>query len=58
MDSKNFSTPVSVTNVQVTDDFWKREMELVRTQVIPYQWEVLNDRVGETGKVRTKRTKE
>ncbi|MDO5410800.1 MAG: glycoside hydrolase family 127 protein [Lachnospiraceae bacterium] len=45
MDSKNFSTPVSVTSVQVTDDFWKREMELVRTQVIPYQWEALNDRV-------------
>ncbi len=27
------------------DGFWKNYMELVRTQVIPYQWEALNDRV-------------
>lgn len=45
MDSKNFSTPVSIADVRVTDDFWKKEMELVRTQVIPYQWEALNDRI-------------
>ena len=31
--------------MQVTDAFWLRAMELVRTEVIPYQWEALNDRV-------------
>ena len=45
MDSKNFSTPLSLSSIQVTDAFWKKEMELVRTEVIPYQWEALNDRV-------------
>lgn len=32
-------------NIKITDEFWKKEMELIRTEVIPYQWEVLHDRV-------------
>lgn len=31
--------------VVITDPFWQTEQELVRTEVIPYQWEALNDRV-------------
>ena len=31
--------------VSITDEFWQTEQELVRTEVIPYQWEALNDRV-------------
>lgn len=45
MDSRYFSHPLDLKNVEVTDEFWGREQELVRTQVIPYQWEALNDRV-------------
>lgn len=45
MREENFSHPLSLRAVRVTDDFWKNEMELVRTEVIPYQWEALNDRV-------------
>lgn len=45
MNKKNFSTPIPLRRVQVTDSFWKREMELVRTEVIPYQWNALNDEV-------------
>lgn len=45
MNQKKYSTPLSLRDIQVTDDFWKNEMELVRTEVIPYQWEALNDRV-------------
>ena len=45
MDKKNFSNPVDLKSIKVTDEFWYREQELVRTQVIPYQWEALNDRV-------------
>lgn len=41
------SSPVSLRKVQVTDAFWKHEMELVRREVIPYQWEALNDRIPE-----------
>lgn len=39
------SQPLSLKNVEVKDQFWNQEMELVRTEVIPYQWEILNDRV-------------
>ncbi len=45
MNRQNYSRPVSLRHIHVTDDFWKHEMELVRTEVIPYQWEALNDRL-------------
>lgn len=45
MDKTKFSRPLSLKNVQITDTFWKKEMELVRTEVIPYQWRALNDKV-------------
>ncbi len=45
MEKQNFSFPLSLRDVQVTDTFWKKEMELVRTEVIPYQWSALNDQV-------------
>lgn len=45
MKSTEFSTPLKLSEVQITDSFWNREQELVRTEVIPYQWEALNDRV-------------
>jgi DUF1680 family protein len=31
--------------VAINDSFWTPFMERIRTQVIPYQWEALNDRV-------------
>lgn len=36
---------MDLKKVVITDGFWGREQELVRTEVIPYQWEALNDRV-------------
>ncbi len=45
MDKQSFSTPIDLKQVTVTDPFWHREMELVRNEVIPYQWDALNDRV-------------
>ena len=45
MTEKEFSKPLPLTRFQITDDFWKKEMELIRTEVIPYQWDALNDRV-------------
>lgn len=45
MEKKEYNHPVSLRNIQITDDFWKNEMELVRKEIIPYQWEALNDRV-------------
>lgn len=46
MDKTRFSKPVDLMNIIITDSFWKAEMELVRKEVIPYQWEALNDRVA------------
>lgn len=45
MNERYFSRPVDLKNMKVTDAFWHREQELVRTEVIPYQWEALNDRI-------------
>lgn len=45
MEEKKISKAVDLKRVQVTDTFWKKEIELVRDTVIPYQWEALNDRV-------------
>jgi len=45
MDERRFSTPLDLRKVKITDPFWTRETELVRTEVIPYQWNALNDRV-------------
>lgn len=45
MDKTRFSTPLSPGMVRVTDGFWHTVQETVRTEVIPYQWEALNDRV-------------
>ncbi|MBD5460049.1 MAG: glycoside hydrolase family 127 protein [Lachnospiraceae bacterium] len=45
MRQEEFSRPLSLKEIKVTDAFWKKEMELVRKEVIPYQWDALNDRV-------------
>ncbi len=38
---------VPLCSVSISDPFWDRQIELVQSVVIPYQWEVLNDRVPE-----------
>ncbi len=43
MDKSKFSTPLSLRKIHLDDSFWKGEMELVRTEMIPYQWRTLND---------------
>lgn len=45
MSNTSFSHPLSLRDIQIQDDFWTNEIELVRREVIPYQWEALNDRV-------------
>ncbi|MBR0087705.1 MAG: glycoside hydrolase family 127 protein [Lachnospiraceae bacterium] len=41
------SVPPEPDQVKITDVFWAEKMRLVREVVIPYQWELLNDRVPE-----------
>lgn len=47
MDTRTFNRPLDLKQVTITDAFWHREQELVRKEVIPYQWEALNDRVAD-----------
>ena len=42
--------PINVGSVKVTDGFWTKYMELVRKVIVPYQWEVMNDRVSGVAK--------
>lgn len=45
MKKENYSEPLELKKIKISDAFWGREQELVRREVIPYQWEALNDRV-------------
>lgn len=45
MQNDSVNRPISLRQFQAADGFWKEKMELVRNRVIPYQWEILNDRV-------------
>jgi len=38
-------TLLPFTKVRITDPTWLERINLVRTVVLPYQWEILNDRV-------------
>lgn len=40
-----YARPVSNNNVYITDPFWKEKIDLIKKEVIPYQWNALNDRI-------------
>lgn len=42
---KSISKPLDLRKVMIKDDFWTPYIQLVKEVVIPYQWNVLNDRV-------------
>ncbi len=37
--------PIALQSVKLQDRIWKNRFELVRDEVIPYQWDALNDRI-------------
>lgn len=45
MDRTIQSRAFNLRNIKLTDEFWTNEFELVRNEVIPYQWNALNDNV-------------
>ncbi len=45
MNSDKFSQYVKLSDLTLTDEFWKKQAELVRKEVIPYQYEALHDRI-------------
>lgn len=40
----------NLPDVEIDDRFWSRYIRLVREKMLPYQWEVLNDRVSDAAK--------
>lgn len=47
MVQREYSTPLSLRTVRIQDDFWDRQLQLVRQEIIPYQWRALNDQIPE-----------
>lgn len=45
MDASVFSKHIESADIVITDSFWKEKLELVRKEVIPYQYEALHDRI-------------
>ena len=45
MKEECFSRPIDLKQTEVRDSFWTPRQELVRTEVLPYQWNALNDNV-------------
>lgn len=37
---------ISLNATNINDSFWSKYLELIRTKVLPYQWDILNDRVS------------
>lgn len=45
MDKSLFSNHINFKNVNTDDEFWSKMQEKVRTKVIPYQYNALNDKI-------------
>ncbi len=45
MNAKVFSSHISSNKIKINDPFWNQKIELVRNEVIPYQYEALHDRI-------------
>ncbi|HBF35696.1 MAG TPA: hypothetical protein DDW50_00060 [Firmicutes bacterium] len=43
--NKNKATQISLQDITITDRFWIGRMELMAREVIPYQWDALNDNI-------------
>lgn len=50
MNTHGFTQHIPLNNIEITDSFWLYETELVRKEVIPYQYEALHDRIPEAEK--------
>ena len=42
--------PLPLRDIKIDDRFWNRYIRLIREKVIPYQWEILNDRVADAAR--------
>lgn len=42
---KKANSSIPLSNIRIDDDFWNKYVKLVKEVIIPYQWDILNDRV-------------
>ncbi len=45
MFQQNRLSSISLNKIKIQDSFWSGYMKMVREKVLPYQWEILNNRV-------------
>ena len=50
MDDKKLKT-VPLNKIKISDHFWNRYTHLVKDVLIPYQWDILNDRLPDVRRV-------
>ena len=43
--SKYANSDIALQNITISDDFWNKYVKLVKEVIIPYQWDILNDRI-------------
>ena len=44
---KAANSSISLKNIRITDNFWNKYVHLVKDVIIPYQWDILNDRLDD-----------
>ena len=42
---KKANSSIPLSNIRIDDNFWNKYVKLVKEVIIPYQWDILNDRV-------------
>ena len=42
---KKANSSITLSNIRIDDNFWNKYVKLVKEVIIPYQWDILNDRV-------------
>ncbi len=42
---KHANSSIPLKDIKITDGFWNKYIHLVKDVIIPYQWEILNDRL-------------
>lgn len=43
--NKAANSSIALKNIHITDKFWNKYVHLVKDVIIPYQWDILNDRL-------------
>ena len=41
------SESLDLKRIRIKDSFWSKHVELVKNTIIPYQWDVMNDRIAD-----------